>query len=281
MRMRRLVIPLLLLFLLFRPPPIETRQGNKIWVGPTDTDVSPRWATKYDFDGSFVFCRGYYKQSRYEEKVWGWYVDYPGADKNFLIRLAELTKIRIRRDADGNPVHVVVHLDSPLIFNCPVLFLSDAGTIGLTNSEIDNLRLYFEKGGFLWTDDFWGSQGWDHWEYQIRRILPSGLYPMIDISEIHPIRNQLFSIPKILQVPNIGFWHEKQQTSERGTDSKDVHFRGIEDERGRLIVVVTHNTDIGESWEREGFNPANEFFYKFSTFGYKLGINIFIYALTH
>ncbi|MBI2068516.1 MAG: DUF4159 domain-containing protein [Candidatus Yanofskybacteria bacterium] len=260
-------------------------QKDKIWVGPTDVN-NPRWATPSDFDGSsLVFCRGYYENVKIksDHQILGWYVDYPGADHNFLVRIAELTKTRIRRDADGKPVHVVVRLDSSLIFNCPVIFLSDVGEIEFKSSEIDNLRVYFKKGGFLWADDFWGSQAWDHWEYQIRQVLPSGLYPMIDIPETHLITNLLFPIPKVPQIPNIGLWWygAGKQTSERGEDSKEVHFRGIEDGKGRLIAVMTHNTDIGETWEMEGFDTRGEFFLKFSPTGYGIGINIFLYALIH
>lgn len=259
-------------------------QKSRTWTGRTDEGVSPRWATPSDFDGSLVFCRGYYEQNGQEPEkgVWGWYVDYPGADYNFLVRLAELTKTRIRRYPNGDPVHVVVRLDSPLLFNCPVLFLSDVGNIELKDSEVNNLRLYLEKGGFLWADDFWGSEAWKHWEHQIRKVLPSGLYPMIDITEDHPIMHQLYKISGIPQIPSMGFWYwYNKQTSERGDDSQEVHFRGIKDDRGRLIAVMTHNTDIGDTWEREGFDTRGEFFINFSPTGYAIGINIFLYALTH
>lgn len=281
MRMICIVLALLLLTAQL----VESQKGQ-IWVGSTDTGVNPRWATLSDFDGSFVFCRGYYEQSREEWGVLGWFVDYPGADFNFLIRLAELTKVRIRLDSEYKPVHVVVRLDSPLIFYCPVIFLSDVGTIGLTDGEVANLRHYLEKGGFLWADDFWGSLGWKHWEYQVRRVLPYQLYSMIDIPTTHPIMNQLFSVSNVPQIPNIGFWYDtergnRNKTSERGEDSRAVHFRGIEDKKGRLMVVMTHNTDIADTWEREGFDTGGEYFYKFSSVGYALGINIFLYALTH
>ena len=156
------------------------------------------------------------------------------------------------------------------------------GTIGLSDPEVTNLRLYLEKGGFIWVDDFWGSKEWEHWVGQIRRVLSSGLYRMFDIPAAHPIMNQFFTIPVVPQIPHLGFWYaQKRQTSERGEDSREAHFRGIEDRKGRLMVVMTHNTDIGDAMEMEALDPAKEYFYKFSPVGYSLGINIFIYALTH
>ena len=270
-----------LFFLLFRPPLAES-QNNQIWVGPTNTNANPRWATEDDFDGSLVFCRGYYEQNRQEVDVFGWYVDYPGADFNFLVRLSEFTKTRIRRDSNGRPVHVVVRLDSPLIFNCPVLYLSDVNTMGLKESEISNLRQYFEKGGFMWVDDFWGSQGWNNWVNQIRKVLPYESYHMFDIPTDHPVMNQVYRIDEIPQISHMEFWYTNNgQTSERGEDSKEVHFRGIEDKKKRLVAVMTHNTDIADTWEKEGFDKKGEYSYKFSSIGYAIGINIFIYALTH
>jgi hypothetical protein len=82
-------------------------------------------------------------------------------------------------------------------------------------------------------------------------------------------------------VTNIQFWRTTRgsTTSERGAETAEVHFRGIADQHGRLMVVMTHNTDIGDSWEREGEDPA--FFYQFSPNGYSLAMNILLYTMTH
>lgn len=275
------MLPVLLLAVLFGFEPIAGQKADQIYSGPSDGHSAARWAIPEDFDGSLVFCRGYYRQDRSEEGSWGWNVDYPGADYNLLVRIAELTKTRIRRDSKGKPLHVVVFLDSPLVFKCPVIFLSEVGTLKFSDSEVNNLRRYFEKGGFLWADDFWGSESWNQWNREIGRVLPSNYYPIIDIPATHPIRNMLFGVKEIPQIPNIGFWYQTHSTSERGEDSKEVHFRGIQNKNGRLIAVMTHNTDIGETMEMEGSDINGQFFYKFSPVGYSIGIDIFLYALTH
>lgn len=281
MKLGKLVILLLLSVILIRPEPAES-QFTK--TDPATNEIIPnRFAVSSDFDGSsLTFCRGYYKQIRQEEEVIGWSVDYPKADYNLLMRFALWTKIRVKFDANRQPIFVVIPLDSPLIFNCQVLFLSDVGTIGFSKEEMTNLRNYLEKGGFLWADDFWGSRGWKHWEIRIRQVLPSGPYPMIDIPLSHPVMNQPYYIPDILQIPHMNFWYQNGgQTSERGEDSREVHFRGIEDEHGRLMVIMTHNTDIGDTWEEFTSDPQEEYLAKFSKLGFELGTNIFIYALTH
>ena len=70
-----------------------------------------------------------------------------------------------------------------------------------------------------------------------------------------------------------------QTTSERGAETAVAHLRAVRDPHGRIIVVMTHNTDVSNSWEREGDDPA--FFYQFSPKGYALGINVLLYAMTH
>jgi hypothetical protein len=88
-------------------------------------------------------------------------------------------------------------------------------------------------------------------------------------------------VTKVPQITNIRFWRSTrgEETSERGEETREVHFRGIRDHSGRLMVVMTHNTDVGDSWEREGEDPA--FFYQFSPNGYALGINVLLHAMTH
>lgn len=267
--------------------------AQRLYVGPS-TPENPRWVQKGDFDGSIIFCRGFYNTSSPDPEIAGWWTDTPGADQNFLVRLAELTEVRVRFDPDRIPFYKVVRLDDPMLFKCPILFLEDVGGIQLTEGEIHNLQHFFDQGGFLWVDDFWGSAAWEHWDVQIRQVLPSGLYPIVDIPNDHPIFSMLYDVRGgIWQQPNIGFWSngcgygsddgpgvECHSTSERGEDSIIPNFRGILDDHDRLIVVTTHNTDIADGWEEE--KPQNqEYLDEFSARSYALGIDIFLYGLTH
>ena len=91
----------------------------------------------------------------------------------------------------------------------------------------------------------------------------------------------MLEVKKVPQVTGIGFWRSVggQTTSERGAETAVPHFRAIRDTHGRIIVVMTHNTDVSNSWERETEDPA--YFYQFSIDGYALGINVLLYAMTH
>ena len=81
------------------------------------------------------------------------------------------------------------------------------------------------------------------------------------------------------QIANIGFWSRGGGNSERGSDSAVVHTRAIFDGHGRIMVLMTHNTDIGDSFEREADDPT--YFLENSVPGYAFGINTLLYAMTH
>ena len=102
-----------------------------------------------------------------------------------------------------------------------------------------------------------------------------------DVPSDHLLLNGLYQVHAVPQVPSIQYWYRtgRSATSERGRESAEVHFRAIFDEDGRAMVVMTHNTDIADGWEREGEDEA--YFFNFSPESYALGINIVLYALTH
>src|SRR5687767_2981976 len=116
------------------------------------------WAPSRMPEASFTFCRLAYRSVRFEQSGIGWQTDYPYAEINLMTRLSELTKTRISRGLDGRPNTWVVRLTDDQLFNCPLLVASDVGTIGFQPEELARLRTYLLKGGFLWVDDFWGTQ---------------------------------------------------------------------------------------------------------------------------
>jgi len=259
-----------------------TAYAQQIWVGGgRNSRMSPRFAKIEDFDGGFLYCRGYYESRWREQSGSGWRTDYPGADNNFSVRLAELTRVPVKFDPNRQPHHVVVPLTDQTLYRCPILFMEDIGTADFSAEEVQRLREYFLKGGFLWVDDSWGSYAWANWVGQIGRILPPGEFPIIDIPVTHPIMRTLYHVTEIPQVPAISFWRgSRGATSERGPDSAEVYFKGIQDARQRLMVLMTHNTDIADTWEREGEFPR-EYFDLFSPRGYAIGVNVVLYAMTH
>jgi hypothetical protein len=237
----------------------------------------PRYLPKEFEGGTVMVCKLQYTSVRYEAMGIGWSTDYPYAGVNLMIRLSELTKAPVAKDENGDPPYWVVRPTDDALFKCPILMGSDVGTIGLSDQEAQRLRQYLLKGGFLWVDDFWGTQAWNQWIREIHKALPE--FKIFDIPVEHPIRHMLFPVNEVEQVTNINNWLRTGNTSERGDDSPHADFRGIADDKGRLMVVMTHNTDFGDSWERE--SESREFFEQFSPKGYALGIDVLLYAVTH
>ncbi len=237
-----------------------------------------RIATAESFDGGFNFCRVMFGQSQDGDGA-DWSVDYPRADINLSTRLSELTRTRISRDrTTGEPNHVLVRLTDDLMFNCPFVMMTEVGAAYIGPDEAVRLREYLLKGGFLWADDFWGTYAWEIWAREIGKVLPPADYPIVDLPLTHPLFRSQFVVDRVPQIPSIG-WVRSGTTSERGADSAEPHARAIVDKQGRIMVFITHNSDFGDSWEREGDDPA--YFYTFSVDGYALGINVLLHALTH
>jgi hypothetical protein len=231
-------------------------------------------------DRAFTICRLWYTSVRSERDGSGWKTDYPYSEINLLIRLGEMTTTPISYSTEQKrPNTWVVKLSDAKLYDCPFLIASDVGTIGIKDEEVSALREYLLKGGFLWVDDFWGTEAWNQWEGEIGKALPPGEYPIEDISAADPIMREMFDLEKVPQITNVTFWLKNNgKTSERQEDSAQVHVRAIRDQHRRIMVLMTHNTDVGDSFERE--REDSEYSRLFSPPGYALGINVLLYAMT-
>lgn len=240
--------------------------------------------------GKFTFARAEYDSVGgmgeayyyYDGRFWyRWQTDYPEAETNFLYRIAELTTIEV------NPVPISVKLTDEALFDHPFLYMCDVGWQTLSPQEIEGLRAYLLRGGFLWVDDFWGDAEWDNFAFNMKQVLPE-----LDWREIprgHPILNIVFPLEECPQVPAKIFWEQWRETFDppgvhrypnggiQGVSS--VNFRGLFGKDGRLLAVATHNSDIGDGWEREA--ESRTYFEEFSVKCYAMGINIIVYAMTH
>ena len=211
----------------------------------------------------------------------GWWTDYPNADTNFSIRLSELTKTRISRGPAGEPNHLVVRPTDDELLPVPVHHRLRCGHGRLHRRRGPApARLPPERRISSGLTISGARRAWEQWSSEIGRVLPSFEYPIVDLTPAHPMFRTMFELKAIPQIPNIGHWRRSGGgTSERGFDSEHVNVRGISDANGRLMVLMTHNTDIADAWEREGEDPG--FFYQFSPDGYAVGINVLLYAFTH
>ena len=249
--------------------------------GGEGMNVPPRFAPRRMPDRDFAVCRLMYTSVRREQAGSGWRTDYPYGEINLSIRLSELTRARVSFVGSRAPNHYVVRLTDEALFECPFVIASDVGTVGFDDEEADALRSYLLKGGFLWVDDFWGTAAWEQWASEISRVLDPAAYPIVDLPISDPLFSAQFIVDEVPQITNIGFWRRNGglETRERYEDSEQASFRVIRDGGGRIMVAMTHNTDVADSWEREGEDEA--FFLQFSPDGYALGINVLLHAMTH
>jgi hypothetical protein len=232
-------------------------------------------------DRNFTACHMFYTSVRREASGNGWHTDYPWGERHLLLRLSELTRTPVSWLEKDVPHSWLVKLTDDALFNCSFVMASDVGTIGMSPEEAARLRLYLEKGGFLWVDDFWGNAAWAQWSRELAKAFPPDRFPIEDVPLTDPIFHTLFDVNKVPQVTSIRFWRavDGRTTSERGQETAVAHLRAIRDSHGRIVAVMTFNTDVSDSFEREGEDP--EFFHQFSRDGYALGIDILLYALTH
>ena len=191
-----------------------------------------------------------------------------------------MTSIKV--DPEGR----VLELTDPELFDFPWIYFVEPGALHFTDQEVPILRKYLLNGGFLMMDDFWGDSALQNVLEEMRRVLPDR--DPVELPMEHPLFHSVFDLKLTknqMQCPNIRTGHESQWTGitwEQYHDgnSRDVHFKGYFDDKGRLMAFLAHNTDNGDGWEREG-----EYEYFFKNFSEKiafpLGINVIFYAMTH
>ena len=244
------------------------------------SDPTPAWRNAPGFEKDvFTFVRIMYRSGRRTYHPYGsrrWQTDFPDADLNISYRLQQMTSIKV--DPNGR----VLELTDPELNRYPFIYIVEPGDLGFSDEEVTILRRYLLNGGFLMVDDFWGEDEWDNLATEMERVFPERKW--VDLPRDHQIFHCVFDIPNDLnlQVPNVVLGTNSQWTGitwER-EDAREVHIRAIYDDKNRMMVLATHNTDNGDGWEREG---ENEYFFKeFSEKKtYPLTINIVFYLMTH
>ena len=239
---------------------------------PADRNGVPEWEVDQRFKHDvFTFVRLRYNSYR----GWGrWATDYPDSDLNFSFRLQQLTSLKV------DPAGKVLEITDPDLFDFPWVYMIEPGGLEFTPEEVETLRRYLMNGGFMMVDDFWGEAEWFNFYTEIKRVFPNR--EPIELPPEHPIFHCVYDLPEKPQVPSIGaaqYGRSQGITWERD-DAREVHYKGIFDDEGRMMVIICHNTDLGDGWEREGEDPW--YFKEFSEKkAYPLGINIVFYAMTH
>jgi hypothetical protein len=228
----------------------------------------------YDSEGGMG--EAYYA---YDGRVWArWETDFPQGDDNFSHRLTQLTRINVAPKASSRL------LTAPDLGDFPMLYMSDPGYMVLTEEERAAFENYLKRGGFVWVDDFWGDAEWQQFANVMRTVLPNREWRVL--TPDHPVFHTVFDLKEMPQIPALPFASPGGSTAESPGAHKfpagsldTPQMRAWLDDDGRIMVLATHNTDVGDGWEREAY--GDWYFETFSTRSYMVGVNVVVYAMTH
>jgi len=197
-----------------------------------------------------------------------WSVDYPRGDRHFTAALRRLTIMDIR--SAEQPVNPD---DGDDIFNWPWLYVDLPGSWDLTDAQVEKIREYLLRGGFLMADNFWGEEEWAGFEAGMQRIFPDR--EILPVESDHQLFHTGFDLGERFQIP--GQW-----ATRRGAMSRDggtvPYWGAVNDDKGRAVVAIVFNSDVGDSWE---FADDPSYPEHYSALGLRLGANYVLYALTH
>ncbi|MCA9130565.1 MAG: DUF4159 domain-containing protein [Planctomycetales bacterium] len=241
-----------------------------------DRNEFPMWEIKKPYAKDvFTFVRIKTQPSWNRSSNRNWTADYPDADFYFSWRLHQLTSLQV------NPDPITLELTDPQLNDFPFVFLAAPQSVDFSAAEVTALREYLLNGGFMMCDEFFGTIQWDLFHHQLKRVFPE--FEPVELNLSHEIFHMVYDLDFIPQVPAIHFWQRLGITYHpvAGTEvDNKPHFFGLHDAAGRMMVLICHNNDIQDGWEREG--EDKEFFTQFSVRqSYPMGINIVTYALTH
>lgn len=200
----------------------------------------------------------------------GWGTDFPASDCKFMWGVQRITNVRVY---DKTP-HLVSALD-PDIFRYPYLYIVSPHRMVLSSKEAENLREYLLRGGFLHADDYWGREQRETVEDSMSQIFPDRKIERLNLD--HEVFRTFFNVDTVMQIPMYRRGCNGSETWEQRSEI-DPRIYGISDDNGRLMVLLTYNSDLGDAWEWMDLPCYPE---KYSGQAYRMGINFMIYAMTH
>jgi hypothetical protein len=203
-----------------------------------------------------------------------WTQDGPPADRDFAAAVRRLTRV------DARSVEQDVNLDDGNeVYNWPWLYAVQVGEWGITQHQADVLRDYLLRGGFFVADDFHGAYEWQMFLKRIRMVFPDR--PIVDIPNNDPIFHTQYDLDDRYQIPgseHLGVGYKIPDYPQGPNDGKGARWLAIRDDKGRIMVAISFNSDLGDSWE---WSNRPDYPERFSDLGFRIGINYLVYAMTH
>jgi hypothetical protein len=200
----------------------------------------------------------------------GWTQDYPRADRHFAQAVRRLTRV------DARSVEQPVNPDDlDDFFNWPWLNAGEMGDWKLTDAQVQTLREYLLRGGFLMLDDFWGPEEYARFNETMSKVFPDR--PVVEIESRDPIFHTVYDLDQRYQI--LGLWaFSRGGGMSRRAEGTVAHWLGVFDDKNRVMVAISFNSDVGDSWEWADDPGYPE---KLSALGIRLGVNYVVYSMTH
>jgi hypothetical protein len=197
-----------------------------------------------------------------------WAADYPKADRQFIRGVKRLTRIQTRSTEQ------IIDLDNDDIYNWPWLYVEDGGGWRLSEKQAARLRDYLLRGGFLMADDTHGDYEWQVFVDGMRMIFPDrSIEELKDDDELFKV---VYDLSDRIQIDGTRYiWGYRWSYT---PDSAVPKWRAIRDDKGRIMVAICHNSDVGDAWEWADSPdyPEHE-----ASVAYRIGVNYIIYGMTH
>lgn len=200
-----------------------------------------------------------------------WSNDYPRGDRAFARILRRLTRVDVR--SVEQPINLN---DGDDVYNWPWLYAAHIESASMPDSMVLKLREYLARGGFFYVDDFWGDSGWERVMELMGRIIPNAQAE--EIGDEDPIFHVLYDLKDRFMVANHNELMRTGQPYHNIPGGREAHWRAIRDAKGRIVIVLNFNSDIGDSWE---WADRPEYPEKYSNLGMRISINYTAYAMTH
>jgi hypothetical protein len=253
----------------------EFRQYPGFEGEDSDAPLPPDWKVPGELTiGRLMYPSagyGFFGGGDWRQGGTGWTDDYPRGDRTFVKMIRRFTRINVR--SVEQPVNID---DGDDLEYWPFMLVGLAQSWNLSDSEAKNLREYLLRGGFLFCDSSFGSRNWEAFEEGLRRVFPDR--PIIALKDDHPIFHTLFDLPHMTSVliPNMN----SLMAGGPGwmSDGRVPRWAGIEDDTGRLMILIAFNNDVMDAWQwaDDQRYPADK-----ANLALRLGANVVVYAMTH
>ncbi len=223
----------------------------------------------YDKPGEWVFARFMYRAvPTWRGRLNNWTIDYPRSDRHLSAAVRRLTRVDARSVEEP-----VAAEDGDDIYNWPWLYGVEVGHWDLTDLQAAKLRDFLLRGGFFMCDDFHGTLEWQTFVESMKKVFPDRA--IVDLPNDDPIFHTVYDLDDRYQVPGEQVLYTHRIPEKDGFVAR---WRGIYDDKGRVVVAICHNMDLGDSWEHAD-NPLYP--EQYSALGFRIGVNYLVYSMTH